>query len=78
MRQCCPYPNATLTTLGSYGIPLPPTGTMKDFFLTCVLIIALGGILMAANPGAIYEYIETPSGNPQDSQDSQGDPYGQP
>ena len=47
---------------------------MKDFFLTCVIIIALGGILMAANPGAIYEYIETPSGNPQDSQETPQDP----
>ena len=67
--------------LNHHGIPrdpFTPTGTMKDFFLTCVIIIALGGILMAANPGAIYEYIETPSGNPQDSQDSQEDPYGQP
>jgi hypothetical protein len=51
---------------------------MKDFFLTCIVIIALGGILMAANPGAIYEYIETPQETQETPQDPQEDPYGQP
>ena len=63
--------------LNHHGIrrdPFTPIGTMKDFFLTCVIIIALGGLFMAANPGAIYEYIETPSGNPQDSQETPQDP----
>jgi len=67
--------------LNHHGIlrdPFTPIGTMKDFFLTCIVIIALGGILMAANPGAIYEYIETPQETQETPQDPQEDPYGQP